>query len=121
MVRRCGLAIALALIAVWQLRGGDEATPPVASRGAVAPPVVERVAPALAVPAPAVVADERIARALETLPAGDARWVLDEVERTLSIRALDGEQQRRLVEQLVSVRTHEVLARTESYAGEVQP
>jgi hypothetical protein len=50
------------------------------------------------------------------LPPEDAEWVLDAVARTGQARELSAEQRRELTAQLVSVRTHAVLERTEPLA-----
>jgi hypothetical protein len=98
------------------------------SRGA--PPGPGRAVPSsppagapLAMTAPAPLAAASAAPAaspepdpLASLPPEDAEWVLDLVGRAEQVRALDPEERRELIAQLVSVRTHAVLERTEPLA-----
>jgi hypothetical protein len=62
--------------------------------------------------------DAEPADPLAQLAAEDAEWVLDRVARTESARALDDEERRRLVAQLVSIRMHDIIERTEPLVGE---
>jgi hypothetical protein len=75
--------------------------------------ITPRTAPRLPSERPAVRADPD---PLEPLLPEDAEWVLDAIARTESVRALSNEERRALTAQLVSVRMHAVLERTEPLA-----
>lgn len=84
------------------------------------PPVTAAAPRLVTTPAPAPV-EPTIVDPLTTLPPEDIEWVLDHVERTESVRELDEAQRARLIAQLVSVRMHDVIERTEPYVAEVEP
>lgn len=99
----------------------------VASRGAPPAPVsssaLARSVPsalsvpsAAPVPVPSATPVPSVPDALTTLPPEDAEWVLDAVARAEQARELSVEERRELTAQLVSVRMHAVLERTEPLA-----
>jgi hypothetical protein len=55
---------------------------------------------------------------LAQLAAEDAEWVLDRVARTESARVLEDDERHRLVTQLVSIRMHDIIERTEPLVSE---
>jgi hypothetical protein len=111
-------AAAAAVAIVVATRGAPPAPVPPVSSSAPARPAPAALSVPVPVPAAAPVPAPApsVPDALTTLPPEDAEWVLDAVARAEQARELSVEERRELTAQLVSVRMHAVLERTEPLA-----